>query len=183
MRSRRALALGATVVVAAAAGCGSSSSGSGDGAKPVDPNKAEVSPPGDIPDNQAFVSYTPPSGGYTVKVPEGWARKAAGGSTTLSDKLNSITMEAKPSSAGAARDRPNGARVTTVKRKAGRAVRITYLTAGKPDPVTGKSRTLAVERYVFLHNGRNIVLTLKGAKGADNVDPWKIVTDSLSYTG
>jgi hypothetical protein len=26
------------------------------------------------------------------------------------------------------------------------------------------------------------VLTLSGPKGADNVDPWKIVTDSLRYT-
>ena len=34
----------------------------------------EVNPPGDIPDNQAFVPYTSSSGGYTISMPEGWAR-------------------------------------------------------------------------------------------------------------
>src|SRR3954468_18089630 len=67
-------------------GCGSSS-------KPVNPNSAENSPPGDIPDNQAFVAYAPPGGGYTVKVPEGWARTHAGGGVTFTDKLNAIRLE------------------------------------------------------------------------------------------
>jgi hypothetical protein len=76
---------------------------------------------------------------------------------------------------------PSG-NVTTVTRTAGKATRITYQAKSPADPVTGKSRTNAVERYVFLHKGKAIVLTLSGPKGADNVDPWKIVTDSLSYT-
>jgi hypothetical protein len=185
------------VIAAGAAGCGGSSSGSGNASKPVDPNKAEVSPAGDIPDNQAFVAYTPPRGGYSVKVPEGWARKSSGGSTTFTDKLNSITMEAVPAkvrlTSGDAKrtELPKLAKtvkgfqpgkVSSAERNAGAAVRITYLSAGQPDPVTGKSRPEAVERYVFFHKGKDVVLTLKGAKGADNVDPWKIVTDSLRYT-
>lgn len=185
------------MIAAGAAGCGGSSSGSGNASKPVDPNKAEVSPAGDIPDNQAFVAYTPPRGGYSVKVPEGWARKSSGGSTTFTDKLNSITMEAVPAkvrlTSGDAKrtELPKLAKtvkgfqpgkVSSVVRNAGPAVRITYLSAGQPDPVTGKSRPEAVERYVFFHKGKDVVLTLKGAKGADNVDPWKIVTDSLRYT-
>ena len=185
------------MIAAGAAGCGGSSSGSGNASKPVDPNKAEVSPAGDIPDNQAFVAYTPPRGGYSVKVPEGWARKSSGGSTTFTDKLNSITMEAVPAkmrlTSGDARrtELPKLAKavqgfqpgkVSSVVRSAGPAVRITYLSTGQPDPVTGKARPEAVERYVFFHKGRDVVLTLKGAKGADNVDPWKIVTDSLRYT-
>ena len=52
----------------------------------------------------------------------------------------------------------------------------------KPNPVTGKAGTNAVERYVFVHNGRDLVLTLSGPKGADNVDPWKLVTDSLRWS-
>src|SRR4051812_5805214 len=69
------------------AGCGSG------GSQPVDPNSAETSPPGDIPDNQAFVAYAPPGGGYTVKVPEGWGRTHAGGGVTFTDKLNAILLE------------------------------------------------------------------------------------------
>jgi hypothetical protein len=48
--------------------------------------------------------------------------------------------------------------------------------------VTGRSHTDAVQRYVFFHKGRDVVLTLSGPKGADNVDPYKVVTDSLRYT-
>jgi hypothetical protein len=73
--------------------------------------------------------------------------------------------------------------VSTVDRRSGKAVRITYLAAAKKDPVTGKTRTNAVERYLFFHNGREAVVTLSGPKGADNVDPWKIVTDSLRWVG
>ena len=39
----------------------------------------------------------------------------------------------------------------------------------------------AVERYVFFNNGTQVTLTLSGAKGADNVDPWKIVSDSVKW--
>src|SRR2546421_8175048 len=59
----------------------------------VDPNAPEVNAAGDIPDNQVFVAYTPPSGGFSVKVPEGWARTEAGGAVTFTDKLNRVRME------------------------------------------------------------------------------------------
>jgi hypothetical protein len=176
------------------AACGSSSSSSGAGTAPA-PTK-EVSPSGDIPDNQAYVAYSPPGGGFTVKVPEGWSRSSTGATTTFTDKLNSISMQSLP--AGAAptvrdarqTDLPKLAKqvsgfkpgtVTAVTRKAGPAVKITYLSAAPADPVTGKAHTNAVERYVFFKNGKDVVLTLAGPKGADNVDPWRIVTDSVAF--
>jgi hypothetical protein len=197
MQRRSVLAAGTVALAIAVAGCGSSSSGGGGAGAPVDPNSAEVSPAGDIPDNQAFVAYAPPRGGYSVKVPEGWARTAAGRAVTFTDKLNSIRMErhaaAAPPTVGSARstELPALAKsvegfvagdVSRVRRTAGPAVRMTYVAKGSPDPVTGKVRTNAVERYVFFHNGADVVLTLTGPKGADNVDPWKIVTDSLRFT-
>jgi hypothetical protein len=186
MRSRNVVAAGAAVLILAAAGCGGGSP-SADNAKAPNPNAAESSPPGDIPDNQAFVRYRPPGAGFSVEVPEGWSRIGSGGAVTFTDKLNSIRIEpgqAKRAATAAqiAKGIP-GAKADTVSRKAGGAVRVTYLTKGKADPVTGKSRTLAVERYVFFHNGREATLTLSGAKGADNVDPWRIVTDSLRWSG
>jgi hypothetical protein len=36
---------------------------------------------------------------------------------------------------------------------------------------------------VFFHGGKNAVITLSGPKGADNVDPWKTVTDSVRFSG
>jgi hypothetical protein len=173
--TRLALAL----LPVALAGCGGSS-----------PSTAatESSPPGDIPDNQAFVAYSPPSADYSVKVPEGWARTAAGGAVTFTDKLNAIRMQegaAKARSVSALAKQVKGAsqgKVSIVRRSAGPAVRVAYLAPGKPDPVTGKTRTDAIERYVFVHRGKQVVLTLSGPEGADNVDPWKLVTDSLRWS-
>src|SRR3954447_27073188 len=87
----------------AAAGCGDTSpSSSAPGA-----GGGEVNPAGDIPDNQAYVAYTPPGGGYSVKVPEGWSRTSSGGAVTFTDKLNFIRMESmaaqQPSSVSSAK--------------------------------------------------------------------------------
>jgi hypothetical protein len=198
MRTRPVIAAGAAVVAIAVAGCGASSSSSaGQASKPIDPNTAEVNPAGDIPDNQAFVAYAPPGGGYTVKVPEGWGRTATGGAVTFTDKLNAIRVQTVPARgpltpAQATRvELPKLAKtvkgfragnVSTVSRQAGQALRITYLADAKTDPVTGKTGTNAVERYVFVHNGKDLVLTLSGPRGADNVDPWKLVTDSVRWS-
>ena len=46
----------------------------------------------------------------------------------------------------------------------------------------GKQHVNAVERYQFSQGGKTVVLTLSGPKGADNVDPWRIVTDSLRWS-
>jgi hypothetical protein len=154
------------------AGCGGSSS-----TQPPDPNAKEVSPAGDIPDDQAFVRYAVPSAGFTVKVPEGWSRTASGGAVTFTDKLNSITLssQAPPS--------VRAAKTSSVSRRAGKAKLEVYELPGKPNPVTGKKITDSVERYTFHHGGRLAVLTLSAPRGADNVDPWRIVTDSVRFTG
>lgn len=181
MRTISTVGVLAAIVLSIGA-CGGSSGSARHGSAPatVNPNGPEVSPAGDIPDNQAFVAYAPPGGGYSVKVPEGWARTTTGATTTFTDKLNSIQMESVP--ARQAPRKPSGATVSTVSRTAGSAVRITYFADSKPDPVTGKVHRNAVERYVFIHKGKAVVVTLTGPKGADNVDPWRTVTDSLRFT-
>ena len=161
----------------------------------VDPNAPEVVDPGDIPDNQAFVAFASADGIYTVKVPEGWARTEANGVVTFTDKYNSITVQSTTATEAptvssvtstgltdVASD-PTFALtdVTSVTRKAGDGVLATCEIGSSPNAVTGKKALLAVERYVFFHNGTDVTLTLSGAKGADNVDPWKIVSDSLTW--
>src|SRR3954447_23348210 len=187
-----------TLVAAAlaAAGCGSSSSSSSSSSQAPKPNAPEHSPPGDIPDNQAFVRYAPPGAGYSVKVPEGWSRTRAGGAVSFTDKLNTIRLERRAASGTPMVSRARATEVprlraqpgyqpgtvTAVQRAGQGGVRITYLAKGPADPVTGKARLDAVERYLFAKGGREAVLTLSGPKGADNVDPWRIVTDSLRWT-
>ena len=162
-----------------------------------DPNQAEENDPGDIPDNQVFVPYSPPTGAFSVKVPEGWARSENGGVVTFTDKFNSIRIDAVAMDAAptvetvrttdvpALAQSEKGFKVgtiSTVNRKAGAAVRLLYGADSEPNAVTGKSNRLDVERYVFWKGGLGVVLTLSGAKGADNVDPWKIVTDGFTWT-
>lgn len=189
---RRALAGSTALALVFAIGaCG----GSGGGA--ATPPRREVNPAGDIPDGQVYVRYAPPGYGYSVKVPEGWSRTDAAGAVSFTDKLNSIRLQdataaSAPSVAAArggelprlSRSVPGfrGARVSAVSRSAGRAVRITYLARAKADPVTGRAGTDAVERYAFFHRGRIAILTLSGPRGADNVDPWRIVTSSLRWS-
>ena len=131
---------------------------------------------GDIPDNQVYVRFAVPGAGYSVRVPEGWSRISRGGAVVFTDKLNAIRLET-----GAPAH--HAGKVAVVHRQAGTARKLTYLATAPPDPVTGKTVTDAVERYVFTHGGRTAVLTLSGPRGADNVDPWRIVTDSLRWTG
>jgi hypothetical protein len=161
----------------------------------VNPNAPEVVAPGDIPDNQAFVAFASSGGTYTVKVPEGWARTEASGVVTFTDKYNSIAIQSTPAASPptvisvkstgltdvASDPTYKLTGVSTVTRKAGAGVLATYEIGSIANQVTGKKALLAVERYEFFHNGTTVTLTLSGAKGADNVDPWKIVSDSLSW--
>jgi len=177
-------------LLAAACGGPKPSAGAGSPAAP------EVNAAGDIPDNQAFVAYTPSSGGYSLKVPEGWARTEVDGAVTFTDKLNSIRIETAdaavpPTVESATRDELAAVRATAanyepgkveaVTRSAGPAVRITYRADGSPDAVTGRVIRLDVERYEFWKAGRELILTLSGPQGADNVDPWRTVTDSVRW--
>jgi hypothetical protein len=201
--ARTPLIVASVLLALAAAGCGgtantSSHAGSAGttAAQGPNPNAPEKSPPGDIPDNQAYVAYAPPGGHYTVEVPEGWSRSTSARGVTFTDKLNSITMQTVPAAVpmtaqAATAEAPKLARtikgfrlgrVSTVHRMAGPAIRITYTATGTPNSVTGKAVTDAVERYIFFHGGKRLVLTLSGPKGADNVDPWRTVTDSVRWT-
>jgi len=202
MRISPALAAGGLALVLLASACGSSSSSTA-GTAPsttlaggVDPNAPEVVEPGDIPDNQMFIPFASSDGKYTVKVPEGWARTEAGGVVTFTDKYNSISLQSMDATTAPTVESVNAGGlsdvatdptfalndVTTVTRKSGTAVLATYEIGSEPNPVTGKKALLAVERYVFFHNGTVVTMTLSGATGADNVDPWTIVSDSLTWT-
>jgi hypothetical protein len=160
------------------------------------PPATEFNPPGDIPDNQVFVNYRVPRSNVHIKVPEGWARSNGGGTVSFTDHYNSIAISVVPMNSAptvtSARqiEVPHiehsvsnyaPGNVTTVRRQHGSAVLVTYLLDSAPDKVTGKVVRDAAERYEFWHAGQEAILTLTGPKGADNVDPWRIVSDSLAW--
>ncbi|MEP6624455.1 MAG: PsbP-related protein [Acidimicrobiia bacterium] len=206
MRTRTELA-GLTIALAlVAAACGSSSApaaqkpssggpSSTSAPRGVDPNAPEVVAPGDIPDTQAFVPYT--TTGYSFKVPEGWSQSVAGATTTFSDHYNTVTstsasVAVAPTTTGVTatevptlrRAVPNFelVKVSAITRPAGAGVLVTYRAGSAPDAVTGKRVAIDVERYEFWHNGLQVTLTLSGARGSDNVDPWKTITDSFAWS-
>ena len=155
----------------------------------------ESNPAGDIPDKQAYVAFTVPGSKVSVKVPEGWARSTSAASTTFSDKLNRIEIAtskaAAPTAASVSRDdvaklqtsvpKFSLGKVTTTQRNAGPVVLVTYQGDSAPDPVTGKVVRDAFERYVYYRDGQRLDLTLSGPTNADNVDPWRIVSDSVAW--
>ncbi|TDD05422.1 hypothetical protein [Nonomuraea diastatica] len=156
---------------------------------PVTPRAAESNPPGDIPDDTLFVAYRHPGQPYEVKVPEGWARTDLPTGAGFTDKLNSIRIEtapaASPPTEASVRNQVKDGQISTVgtvTRKGGRAIRVVYRADSSPDPVTGKVVRDEIERYVFYRTGREAILTLSGPVGADNVDPWRTVSDSFRWT-
>lgn len=157
----------------------------------------EQNPAGDIPDNQAFVSYTSPSGGYAFQVPEGWAQAATGAGATFTDKFNGIAVDitsvpSAPTTQSVqatiipALERSGKAvqvvKVEQITLPAGPAIRLTYTANSDPNPVTGKQVRLENERYLFFKNGTQAALTLWAPQGADNVDQWQQIVKSFRWT-
>lgn len=203
MRRPFAAAAAGLVLVAGAGAAACSSSSPSHPSKTTTPSTstpapADSNPPGDIPDTQVFVPWSPPGGGFTVKVPEGWSRTTQGSATVFTDKFNSVRIErvhattAPTVNSVQATDIPaisatsthfSLVKVTTVQRAGGRTVLAEYHADSPPDQVTGKRVALDVQRYAFYKAGNGeAVLTLSGAVGADNVDPWRTVTDSFRWS-
>lgn len=195
----------ASVALTACSGPGGSGSSGASGAPSKSSHTAQASPaapatesnpPGDIPDNQAYVAFTPPGGGFSVKVPEGWARTSKGTVISFTDKLNRVELAPVPTTSAptigsvTAKTAPQLRRtvphfamgkISVVSRHAGKAVLLTYQGDSATDPVTGKVVRDAFERYAFYRQGHEVDVTLSGPVHADNVDPWRIVTDSFTW--
>ena len=185
-----------TTAPGSSSGGGSTTSTESPVAPPESPIAPESNPPGDIPDSIAYVPYRSAPAGLTISTPEGWARTNSSTSVQFTDKLNTVLVTWQPASkaptvtsakasevpviAGSTRAFQIGT-VTSTSLPAGPAVLITYQANSDPNPVTGKQYRQDVKRYELFHNGQEVVLTLLSPLGADNVDPWRIVTESLKW--
>jgi len=158
---------------------------------------AENNPPGDIPDNIAFVSYTNTAGKYTFKHPEGWTETTKDTTVMFTDKLNGVqamtgTATTAPTTDSAkSQDVPalTGSQaafelrsVSAASQPAGKGVKIVYRRNSAPDPVTGKQYRDEVERYELVSGGREVIMELFGPVGADNADAYQTMISSLRLT-
>ncbi|MEO6351802.1 MAG: hypothetical protein ABIO19_02035, partial [Burkholderiaceae bacterium] len=112
----------------------------------------ERNPPGDIPDSQVFVTFKSPTG-FSVRVPEGWARTERQNGARFTDKYNAVDIDisatiASPSVAsvknGQAAELVKTGRavkikmVKNVKLSTGPSILIVYESNSGPNPVTNK---------------------------------------------
>jgi hypothetical protein len=186
----RRLIVGAAVVLAAAPALTSFDASAQE--KAVAPEK---NPPGDIPDDQVFITYTSPKG-FALKVPEGWGRSDTESGVLFADKYGEIRVDVGPStsplSAAAAKSHETAAlaqfgravkvtSVNDVRLPSGSAVVIAYTSNSEPNPVTGKRIRLENERYLFAHGPLQAALTLSAPAGADNADQWKLIAESFRW--
>jgi hypothetical protein len=159
------------------------------------PLAPEKNPPGDIPDSQAFITYTSPSG-FSLQVPEGWARTARSDGARFADKYNAIDV-----AVGAASSAPTAASVTdheaadlvktgravkieaikTVTLRSGPAILIVYSSNSEPNAVTNKQLRLENNRYLIHRGGKLAAINLSAPLGADNVDQWKLISNSFRW--
>jgi hypothetical protein len=159
------------------------------------PLAPEKSPPGDIPDDQVFITYRSPRG-FSLKVPEGWARREGPAGVSFEDKYGRIEVALLPADTAptaaevAATEVPELVNtghavkigsVTDVRLPSGPAVRIAFTSNSEPNPVTNKRIRLESERFLIAHGGERASLTLSAPAGADNADQWKLMADSFRW--
>lgn len=199
----------AMAVCGAVAACGSSGStstaptpGIGTSTTPGQsqsqaPIPVESNPPGDIPDNLAFVRYTNRPGHYSFVHPEGWAQSTRGSSVTFTDKLSGVSAAvvnaAKPPTVSSVKssDIPrlqhsqaafSLSSVQSVSLPAGTAVMITFRRNSAPNSVTGQTYRDEVQEYLIWKNGHELRFDLFGVVGADNVDAYRTMSRSVQLS-
>lgn len=166
MKVKMTISLVSVLAVACllATGCGSSSSTSTSGEVAPAPSEAQMAASGDIPDNQTFLVFHDPQAGYSIRYPEGWARKGSANDVTFQEKANVVHVSVRR---GTARSKP-GVKVTSSRLSA-------------PDPVTGKRLHLVVDRYEYPRGGRVAVVDLITPVGVDNVDAYRMISQSFQW--
>ena len=188
----------ALVLSALASGCGGSSSKSSSTSSGSSPSAlaadAKSAATGDIPDNQNFLVYRDKGVGFSIKYPEGWAQKKSAAGISFQDKNNLVRVDvhkgAAPTAASVTADlkklkassptlKPGTPKPLTLK--AGPAIKVTYTTTSAPNSVTGKRVVLMVDRYELAKKGRVAVIDLGTPTGVDNVDAYRLMSESFTW--
>ena len=159
------------------------------------PVAAEKNPPGDIPDSQVFIAYTSPLG-FTIKVPEGWPRTDRPDGVTFADKFGAVDVtvsaaataptssSVKAVEAAALEQSGRAVKIDTTEAvglPAGPAVLIKFHSNSEPNAVTSKRIRLEHDRYLIQRGGKLVTIDFSAPAGADNVDQWKLMSQSFEW--
>ena len=163
-------------------------------AESVVPAEAQAAATGDIPDNQAFLTYDNHGAGYSIRYPEGWARKGSGSDVTFQDRANVIHVVLSPGKSPTVagviagleevkrRDptvKPGSAH--TVSINGSPVIKVTYTRLSAPEPVTGKRLPLTIDRYVYSSGTKVAIVDLGTPVGVDNVDAYRMISESFQW--
>jgi hypothetical protein len=202
LKARAVAGLAVGLVGMGLIGCGGSSSsttagtagGAASGAGGALSAEAQSAATGDIPDNQVFLTFRDRAAGFSLRYPEGWAQRGSGNAVTFQDKNNVIrvvvrrgsvptpaAVAAELASERAAQPSLSYAPAATVMVAGAPVVKVRYSTVSAPNPVTGKSVQLLVDRYVYAHGGKVATLDLGTARGVDNVDAYRMISESFRW--
>ncbi len=156
--------------------------------------EAKAAATGDIPDNQVYVVFSDPRGGYSIKYPEGWAQSGSGKRVTFYDKNNLVRTVIR--SGGAPTLAQVSAELKALKastpslrfrspqrvRISGRpAIKVVYTTESAPNPVTNKRVQLTVDRYYLARGSKRAIVDLGSPVGVDNVDGYRLMVQSFRW--
>jgi hypothetical protein len=163
---------------------------------PVQPfADAETHPPGDIPDKPVLVTYRSPME-FSLKVPEGWARRETLQSVEFADRYNRISV------AVTSRTRPltlqrvkshevhelqrsgvdvHVSHIKVIRLPSGIAFVVTYASGSAGNPVINKGIRLENARYLFSKNGKLATLTLSAPLGTNNAGHWQLMAESFDW--
>ncbi len=182
---------GGSSVTGPSSPAGTQAPSSGGGALAPDARSAAT---GDIPDTQNFLTLSDPRLRVSMLYPEGWTVSRTAAEAKIEDKNNlvriQLTNAAAPSLASVeaqlqalARSTPSlvAGKPSPIRLRSGPALRAVYTILSAPNPVTGKSVKLSVDRYVLARAGRVAVIDLGTPVGVDNVDAYKRMIESFKW--
>jgi hypothetical protein len=159
------------------------------------PVPAEKNPPGDIPDSQVFIDYISKDG-FSLKVPEGWARTDRPDGASFVDKLDGVVLTRSNAAQAptvesvrkdylpAIQKESRAAIIDSVKAvrlPAGKVIHVAYESNSAPNEVTDRQVRLENQRFLFFKDGKLVTLELYAPFGADNVDQWKLISESFRW--
>jgi len=135
-------------------------------------------------------------GGYSLEIPEGWARTVNGADVHFIDHFDGVEVALTQTSTEPTVESVRSQQVLDLG-KTGRTVRdvqvqskqlassssilITYTSDSESNAVTGKQVRLENNRYLFFHNDKLAALTFWAPQGADNVDQWSRMANSFKW--
>lgn len=152
-------------------------------------------PSGDMPARQVLVTYRSPLK-FSLKVPEGWARRETLQSVEFADKYHRIsvvvTSRTRPLTLEDVKshevqevlqsgDDVHVSHVKVIWLPSGIAFVVTYASGSAGSPVINKAIHFENARYLFSKNGKLATLTLSAPSGTDNAGHWQLMAESFGW--